>query len=183
MSSSSARGGRKSQSRKHFCQIHCDRFTLHLGLLLVHTCACLARTIARLHNDFGTTMPTQSSRRSPSHQVRGTPSGGGFTPVAFFLWTCVPARGRHVLQKETITAQDLSAGTLCYGAGRQSSAQRNLRRGFSLDPRTFPGALPGTDGRRPQVAARRLTAPSSVYRAVDEAFLGPRFSVIFQRAR
>ena len=44
---------------------------------------------------------------------------GGITPVAFFLWKRVPARGRHALEEETIPAQDILAATLPWGVPRK----------------------------------------------------------------
>ena len=51
---------------RHFIS---DSFPWGCGVVWLPECISPSTQAARLHNDFGTTMPTQSSCRSPSHRV------------------------------------------------------------------------------------------------------------------
>ncbi len=99
------------------------------------TCSPLPSSPTRRTRSLQSARP----RRPAMTQMRKTaaPSGGGFTPVAFFSGR--PCRREDGARFQKRSLRRILQQTLPWG-GCERAAQRNMRRGFSLDPWKCPDA-------------------------------------------
>ena len=121
-------------------------------------------------------MPTQSSRRSPSHHVKRPHLPEVGSPPSLFLGGSACRREDGTRFKKKRSPRRIFRQVLCYGPGRERPAQRNLRRGFLLDPRKFPGRPPGAP---PAGDPRRRFAPQILETIPDTVDTSPHKSVHF----